>query len=147
MNYHDEANVKKGAAILLNLQQGDRAGSAGSEVRNLKTHFRIGRNRVVHAVDGVSLNIAENEILGLVGESGCGKSTLLHMLAGLLLPSEGCVRIHGHQVSKPSAKWNMMFQKPSLYPWMNVRENAELGRHEYLHARKEDAQCLHPLSS
>ena len=43
------------------------------EVRNLKTHFNIGRGRVVHAVDGVSLNIAENEILGLVGESGPGQ--------------------------------------------------------------------------
>jgi len=49
------------------------------------------------------------------------------MLAGLLLPSHGCVRINGHQVTRPSAKWNMMFQKPSLYPWMNVRQNAELG--------------------
>ena len=49
------------------------------------------------------------------------------MLAGLLMPSEGCVRIHGHQVSRPSAKWNMMFQKPSLYPWMTVAQNTELG--------------------
>jgi NitT/TauT family transport system ATP-binding protein len=49
------------------------------------------------------------------------------MLAGLLIPSEGCVRINGHQVSRPSAKWNMMFQKASLYPWMSVKENAALG--------------------
>jgi NitT/TauT family transport system ATP-binding protein len=49
------------------------------------------------------------------------------MLAGLLLPTEGCVHIRGHMVTRPSAKWNMMFQKPSLYPWMSVRQNAELG--------------------
>lgn len=75
----------------------------------------------------IELVIKPGEKIALIGRSGCGKSTLLHMLAGLLLPAEGCVRIHGHQVVKPSSRWNMMFQKPSLYPWMNVRQNAELG--------------------
>ncbi len=71
--------------------------------------------------------IEPGELVALIGRSGCGKSTLLHMMAGLLLPSDGCVRINNHLVTKPSAKWNMMFQKASLYPWMNVKENAALG--------------------
>jgi len=71
--------------------------------------------------------IEPGEQVALIGRSGCGKSTLLHMLAGLLLPTEGCVRIDGHQVTKPSARWNMMFQKASLYPWMSVEQNAALG--------------------
>lgn len=71
--------------------------------------------------------IEKGELVALIGRSGCGKSTLLHMMAGLLLPSDGCVRINSHQVLKPSAKWNMMFQKASLYPWMTVSENAALG--------------------
>ena len=75
----------------------------------------------------IEASIEPGEKVALIGRSGCGKSTLLHMLAGLLLPSEGCVRINSHQITRPSAKWNMMFQKPSLYPWMSVRENAELG--------------------
>ena len=75
----------------------------------------------------ISLTIAPEEKVALIGRSGCGKSTLLHMLAGLLLPSDGCVRINAHQVTRPSAKWNIMFQKPSLYPWMSVKQNAELG--------------------
>jgi NitT/TauT family transport system ATP-binding protein len=75
----------------------------------------------------IELRIQPGEKIALIGRSGCGKSTLLHMLAGLMVPSEGCVRIHGHTVTKPSAKWNMMFQKPSLYPWMSVYENAALG--------------------
>jgi NitT/TauT family transport system ATP-binding protein len=83
----------------------------------------------------IELRIQPGEKIALIGRSGCGKSTLLHMLAGLLMPSEGCVRIRGHLVSKPSAKWNMMFQKPSLYPWMNVRQNAELGL--LFHGKKE----------
>lgn len=75
----------------------------------------------------INLKINAGEQVAMIGRSGCGKSTLLHMLAGLSLPSEGCVRIHGKQVTRPSAHWNMMFQRPSLYPWMTVRENAALG--------------------
>jgi ABC-type nitrate/sulfonate/bicarbonate transport system ATPase subunit len=93
-------------------------------------------------LENIELRIAPGEKIALIGRSGCGKSTLLHMLAGLLMPSEGCVRIHGHQVSKPSAKWNMMFQKPSLYPWMNVRQNAELG---LLLAGRKDPQKIERL--
>lgn len=89
------------------------------------THVFKGQNEP--ALENIELQIMPGEKVSLIGRSGCGKSTLLHMLAGLLMPSDGCVRIHGHQVVGPSAKWNMMFQKPSLYPWMNVRQNAELG--------------------
>jgi len=90
----------------------------------------------------VQLTIHPGEQVALIGRSGCGKSTLLHMLAGLLMPSEGCVHIRGHMVTRPSAKWNMMFQKPSLYPWMSVRENAELG---LLFAGKRDAHKISRL--
>jgi ABC-type nitrate/sulfonate/bicarbonate transport system ATPase subunit len=92
----------------------------------------------------IELQIKPGEKIALIGRSGCGKSTLLHMLAGLLIPTEGCVRIHGHTVTKPSAKWNMMFQKPSLYPWMNVRENAELG---LVFTGKRDAEKVDRLLS
>ncbi|MDK2778571.1 MAG: ABC transporter ATP-binding protein [Pseudomonadota bacterium] len=89
------------------------------------THrFRAGGAPTLENIDN---RIEAGERVALIGRSGCGKSTLLHMLAGLLLPSEGCVRVNSHQVTKPSAKWNMMFQKPSLYPWMSVQENAALG--------------------
>lgn len=79
------------------------------------------------ALRGIDCKIAAGECIALIGRSGCGKSTLLQMMAGLIEPSEGCVRIDGKQITKPSAKWNMMFQKASLYPWMSVRENASLG--------------------
>ena len=75
----------------------------------------------------INKEIAPGEQVALIGRSGCGKSTLLHILSGLLLPSEGCVRINGRQVTGPSARWNMMFQKASLYPWMTTEENAALG--------------------
>ncbi len=85
------------------------------------------KGQPVPTLEDIELKIGSGEQIALIGRSGCGKSTLLHMLAGLLMPSQGCVRMRGRQVTKPSAKWNMMFQKPSLYPWMSVRQNASLG--------------------
>ncbi|MEM0911467.1 MAG: ABC transporter ATP-binding protein [Pseudomonadota bacterium] len=80
-----------------------------------------------NTLDNIENIIEPNENVALIGRSGCGKSTLLHILAGLIKPSDGCIRINNKQIEKPSAKWNMMFQKASLYPWMSVKENASLG--------------------
>lgn len=89
------------------------------------THHYKGQSKPT--LEGIEAAIDAGQTVALIGRSGCGKSTLLHMLAGLLQPSEGCVRINGRQITRPSPKWNMMFQKPSLYPWMTVRENTALG--------------------
>ncbi len=75
----------------------------------------------------INLNVKAGELVSLIGRSGCGKSTLLHIISGLLVPASGCVRIDGKTVTRPSAKWNMMFQKASLFPWMSVRQNVGLG--------------------
>ena len=75
----------------------------------------------------ISLTVKAGELVSLIGRSGCGKSTLLHVISGLLMPAKGCVRIDGRTVTRPSAQWNMMFQKASLFPWMSVRQNVGLG--------------------
>jgi NitT/TauT family transport system ATP-binding protein len=85
-----------------------------------------------NAADGavlsrIDLNIRPGEVVALIGRSGSGKSTLLHILAGLIQPSQGAVRIGGVRVLKPSPRWIMMFQAPSLFPWMTVAQNAALG--------------------
>lgn len=85
-----------------------------------------------HAADGpvlsgIDLNIIPGEVVALIGRSGSGKSTLLHIIAGLIRPSEGAVRIGGQRVNAPSPRWVMMFQQPSLFPWMSVAQNAALG--------------------
>ncbi|MCU5783921.1 ABC transporter [Alcanivorax balearicus MACL04] len=93
-------------------------------INGITHHYKAGADPVLQNIEN---RIDSGECVVLIGRSGCGKSTLLHLIAGLLQPSEGCVKINGHQVVRPMAKWNMMFQKPSLYPWMNVRQNAGLG--------------------
>ncbi len=78
-------------------------------------------------LENMDFEIAPGEIVALLGRSGCGKSTLLHMLAGLSHPSAGEVVINGNTVREPSPKWVMMFQAPSLFPWLTVAQNAALG--------------------
>jgi oligopeptide/dipeptide ABC transporter ATP-binding protein len=81
---------------------------------------------VVHAVEGVSLEIAKGETLGLVGESGCGKSTLGRVAAGILTTTEGLASVAGLPVmengKKRNTKIQMVFQDPfaSLNPRMRV---------------------------
>ena len=65
------------------------------EIKNLKKHFKIAPTKTVHAVDGITLDIFENEIVGLVGESGCGKSTLGRTLVGLYPKTDGEVTYKG----------------------------------------------------
>jgi oligopeptide/dipeptide ABC transporter ATP-binding protein len=107
--------------------------SALLSIRNLKKHFRVGKNKTLHAVDGVNLDIFENEIVGLVGESGCGKSTLGRTLAGLYEKTAGEVFFRGEKLPqsyKPSdfvrlsKEIQMIFQDPysSLNPRMTVKE-------------------------
>ncbi|MEM9902299.1 MAG: ABC transporter ATP-binding protein [Pseudomonadota bacterium] len=75
----------------------------------------------------VALDVPRGAVVALVGRSGCGKSTLLHILSGLTTPKAGGVRIGGQRVTGPSPAWVVMFQSPSLFPWMTVWQNAELG--------------------
>ena len=90
------------------------------------------REEIVHAVDGVSLDIGEGEVVGLVGESGCGKSTLGRVVAGIHPPSGGTLHYRGRSVDELdgdeakafATKVQMIFQDPmsSLNPRFRVRE-------------------------
>lgn len=79
------------------------------------------------ALDTINLAIAPGEAVAIIGRSGCGKSTLLHIIAGLIKPTAGEVRIAGELVERPSPRWVMMFQQPLLFPWASVFDNVALG--------------------
>ena len=80
----------------------------------------------VTIVDGISLSVADGELVVLVGPSGCGKSTLLRMVAGLLEPTSGSIAIGDRDVTQLAPGDRdiaMVFQSYALYPHMTVREN------------------------
>ncbi|MGB3427678.1 MAG: ABC transporter ATP-binding protein [Burkholderiaceae bacterium] len=91
---------------------------------------RLGANvseHTVHAVDRVSFEVGEREVVGLVGESGCGKSTLGRIACGLYAPTEGTVRYRGeavHHLDGARRPIQMIFQDPfaSLNPRMRVAD-------------------------
>ena len=95
------------------------------ELTNIAKHYK---NFV--AVDGVDLQIAPGEIVSLLGSSGCGKTTTLRMVAGLIEPTHGTIRIQGQDMAGiPPHKRDisMVFQNYALFPHLTVYENIVYG--------------------
>ena len=95
-------------------------------VEDLVVEFPAGRGRKVHAVSGISFELARCETLGMVGESGCGKSSLARAIMQLPAPTSGRVLLEGNNLNDYSARelrplrsrFQMVFQDPlaSLNP-------------------------------
>ena len=86
--------------------------------------------KAFRAVDHINLQIKKGEIVSLLGASGCGKTTTLRMIAGLIIPSEGTVKIEGVDATRvPPYKRDvaMVFQNYALFPHLNVFENVVYG--------------------
>ena len=82
-----------------------------------------GRNGEMVALNGVDLDIHDNEFICVVGPSGCGKSTLLTIIAGLLEPTEGKVYCNGKEVTGTGTERGVVFQQYALFPWLTVKKN------------------------
>ncbi len=78
-------------------------------------------------VDRFNLNIRKGEFISLIGHSGCGKSTVLSMVAGLNDISDGGIVLDGREVVSAGPDRGVVFQAPSLLPWLTARENVALG--------------------
>lgn len=83
------------------------------------------------AVDGLSLDIARGEMVALLGKTGCGKSTTFNLIAGLMEPSEGVIRVQGldpfQNFNDLRGKIAVVFQNDRLLPWRTAIGNVELG--------------------
>jgi NitT/TauT family transport system ATP-binding protein len=91
----------------------------------------------VEAIRDAGFGVAPGEFLSLLGPSGCGKSTLLMMIAGLLAPSRGEIRVDGVAVQGPRPDVGIVFQSPVLLPWRTVLDNVLLPV-EMLRRRRAD---------
>src|SRR5699024_9456946 len=85
------------------------------------------RNGEVTALNGIDLNIYENEFITVVGPSGCGKSTLLNIIAGLVEPTAGAVYCDGKEVRGTGIERGVVFQQYALFPWLTVKGNVAFG--------------------
>lgn len=94
-------------------------------IENLSASFR-GYLGDLSALADVSFDVEYGEFVCLLGPSGCGKSTLLRIVAGLLQPTHGEVRLEGHPQRQPQKRVGLVFQQPTLLPWRTVRENVAL---------------------
>ena len=102
------------------------SGEAKLRISKLKKIFNT-RNGEMIALNGVDLDIKENEFICVVGPSGCGKSTLLNIIAGLSEPTSGEVYCDGKLVKGTGTERGVVFQQYALFPWLTVKKNVMFG--------------------
>lgn len=114
------------------------------KAENLEKVYRVGKVDVP-ALRGVSLEVQEGELLGVMGPSGCGKSTMLHLLGGLLTPTAGRIVVDGDDLTSASdarrtdirrRKIGFVFQRFNLFPTLTAEGNLRLA--ERIHANGAD---------
>ncbi len=97
-------------------------------VKGINKVFNAGSDEQVIALQDIHLDIYPGEFISLIGPSGCGKSTLLRLIADLITPSSGEVRVNGkspHKARK-DRDYGMVFQAATLYEWRTVSKNIQL---------------------
>lgn len=99
----------------------------------------------VPALEDINLTIPAGQACVLIGPSGCGKTTLLYLLAGLLKPTRGVIRINGAAVTRPRLQTAIIFQDYGLLPWKTVWKNAALGLALRGCSRQRQQEVLKPL--
>lgn len=85
------------------------------------------KNGEITALKDISFSMEKGEFLSIVGPSGCGKSTLLSIIAGLLKPSSGEIRVNGEKIEGISTHIGYMLQKDNLLDWRTIYRNVLLG--------------------
>jgi NitT/TauT family transport system ATP-binding protein len=109
------------------------------ELHDLSLEYGDGNGRRTAALEHVTLSVEAGQFVCLVGPSGCGKTTLLRIVAGLLQPTGGCVRVDDVAVTQPTSRCVLIFQQDATLPWLSVAENIRFG----LRARPTECNGSH----
>lgn len=88
-----------------------------------KSFAKVEKDEITHALSSISLEMKSGEFISLVGTSGCGKSTILRLIAGLITPTVGTLSVNGKEITEPAPDRGMVFQRPTLFPWLTVEKN------------------------
>lgn len=96
------------------------------KIDNVYKEYNTSKGKMI-ALNGVNLDIAENEFVCVVGPSGCGKSTLLNIIAGLLEPTSGTAYLDGKPIEGTGVERGVVFQQYALFPWRTVLKNVMFG--------------------
>ncbi|MDR2397644.1 MAG: ABC transporter ATP-binding protein [Spirochaetaceae bacterium] len=97
------------------------------EIKKVRKTFPRNEGSDLVALDDVELTFESGEFIALIGPSGCGKSTLLRLIAGLIRQDSGTITLDGVEICKPGYERGLVFQDPTLFPWMNMYENIAYG--------------------
>ena len=88
-----------------------------------KSFAKVEKDEITHALGNIDLEMHSGEFISLVGTSGCGKSTILRLIAGLITPTVGRLTVNGTEITGPDPERGMVFQRPTLFPWLTVEKN------------------------
>lgn len=94
----------------------------------------------VAVVREFDLRVKQGEFISLIGHSGCGKSTVLSMIAGLSEVTSGGIVLAGREIVGPGPDRGVVFQSPSLLPWMTALQNVTLGLEQVMPGSKRPAR-------
>lgn len=99
------------------------------EVENLKKNFKT-RKGLIKAVNGIQFNVIKGEVFGLLGPNGAGKTTTMRIIATLIKPDSGIVKINGLNIEENSLEVRSNFaympQEPKLFPFFTVSEHIKM---------------------
>lgn len=97
------------------------------ELKNVGKTYKSRVNGSVLALDDVNITISNGEFVCIVGPSGCGKTSLINLVLGLETPSNGEIILDGEVIDGVGTNRACVFQENTLFPWLSVRGNVELG--------------------
>lgn len=93
------------------------------DIKNLSFSYGDGKQ----IFSDFSLHLGEGEAWSIIGASGCGKTTLLSLLAGMIMPEGGTIRVDGEKILRARPRTGLVLQDHGLLPWATIRKNTELG--------------------